>query len=103
MPSCALERAQIILYRIKRLQDSGKLSENIPVLIDGGLAIQHTMTYQNQLTFSSEANHNILPKNVTLVPRKKEMSIYLRMNQKLLLLQEEWVRLEQLKFGFRQD
>lgn len=85
VPSCALERAQIILYKIKRLQDSGKLSENIPVLIDGGLAIQHTMTYQNQLTFSSEANHNILPKNVTLVPRKKRNE-YLSSNEPKIVI-----------------
>lgn len=71
IPVCALERAQIILYKLKRLQVKGKLSTEVPILVDGGLTIQHTMTYQNQLELSPDVSHNILPENVTFIQRKK--------------------------------
>ena len=60
-PAYSLGRAQEVLYRIKQLQDSGKLSKNIPVYLDGKLAIRYTSLYLS-------GNINILPEKKNFLP-----------------------------------
>ena len=64
-PVFSLGRAQEILYVLKKLQDSGKLSENIPIYLDGNLAIQYTNIYTSKKIKLKDGMEEFLPKNLT--------------------------------------
>lgn len=66
----SLGRTQEILYILKRLQNEGKLDENIPVYLDGGLAIKYTNLYAKGELDIKPDMCDFLPKNFTKVEDK---------------------------------
>lgn len=63
----SLGRAQEILYEIKTLQQSGKISSNIPIYFDGKLAIKYTSIYLREKINIKEEMKDFLPDNLTYV------------------------------------
>lgn len=68
-PVFSLGRAQEILYRLKCLQDSGKLDTNIPIYLDGNLAIKYTIMYRIGLVGIREEMRDFLPENFSYVDK----------------------------------
>lgn len=65
----SLARAQEILYILRKLQDEGKLDPNIPIYLDGKLAIKYTNMYaKGELDINPEMC-DFLPENLTWVDK----------------------------------
>lgn len=67
VPVFSLGRAQEILYIIKSLQKSGKISTSIPVYFDGKLAFKYTNIYLKGDLNIKEEMRDFLPDNLTYV------------------------------------
>lgn len=67
----SLDRAQKVLYVLKKMQNSGKLDKNIPIYYDGRLSQRYTnMILQNPKVFSLRPNmQDFLPENLTMVDK----------------------------------
>lgn len=46
IPAFAFGRAQRVLYELRRMQEDGSLSQNIPIYLDGGMAIKVTNRWE---------------------------------------------------------
>lgn len=68
-PVFSLERAQEILYRLKCLQVAGLLDVNIPIYLDGKLAIRYTNMYLHGLVGIREDMMDFLPENFKFVDK----------------------------------
>lgn len=65
----SLGRTQEILHRLKCLQDAGKLDPNIPIYLDGKLAIKYTDMYsKGELDIKPEMI-DFFPQNVVIVDK----------------------------------
>lgn len=68
-PVFSLARAQEILYRLKCLQDSGKLDIQVPIYLDGKLAIRYTNMYLKGIAGIREDMMDFLPENFMFVDK----------------------------------
>ena len=69
-PVFSLERSQEVLYEIKCMQDMGQLSKEVPIYLDGKLAIRYTMLYLNDDSLGiKEEMRNFLPENFNFVDK----------------------------------
>ncbi len=68
-PVFSLGRAQEVLYRLKCLQDSGNLNVNIPIYLDGKLAIRYTNMYKKGFVETREEMLDFLPQNFSFVDK----------------------------------
>ena len=74
-PVFSLGRTQEILYTLKSMQDSGELSEEIPIYLDGKLAIKYTEMYLNDGLDVMPQMRNFLPKNLTFVNKMNRNNV----------------------------
>lgn len=65
----SLGRCQEVLYILKRLQDTGKIDPNIPIYLDGKLAIQYTGKYLKGNLNIREDMKDFLPDNFKYVDK----------------------------------
>lgn len=65
----SLARTQEVLYRLKCLQDSGKLDKNIPIYLDGKLAIKYTKMYAKGTLDIKPEMIDFLPENLSFVDK----------------------------------
>lgn len=65
----SLGRAQEVLYRLKCLQDTGKLDVQIPIYLDGKLAIRYTNLYLGGLAGIKKEMLRFLPENFMYVDK----------------------------------
>ena len=63
VPVFSLGRSQEIMYVLKTMQDEGKLDKNIPIYLDGKLAIRYTEIYKNDGLDNKDECLNFLPEN----------------------------------------
>lgn len=68
-PVFSLGRAQEVLYRLKCLQDDGKLDVHVPIYLDGKLAIRYTNMYLKGLVGIKEDMMDFLPENFMYVDK----------------------------------
>lgn len=68
-PVFSLGRSQEILYRLKCLQIAGALDVNIPIYLDGKLAIRYTNMYLKGLVGIREDMIDFLPENFQFVDK----------------------------------
>lgn len=68
-PVFSLGRSQEILYRLKCLQVAGLLDVNIPIYLDGKLAIRYTNMYLKGLVGIREDMMDFLPENFQFVDK----------------------------------
>jgi metallo-beta-lactamase family protein len=86
VPVFSLGRTQEILYVLKSLQDEGKISTNIPIYLDGKLAIDYTKMYPSLNIKQSMVD--FLPENLQFVEgdkKSKRREIKADMSQKIIL------------------
>lgn len=69
VPVFSLGRAQEILYRLKGLQTSGLLDVQIPIYLDGKLAIRYTNMYRKGFVEFKDDMLDFLPENFTYVDK----------------------------------
>lgn len=67
IPVFSLGRAQEIMYLLKKWQDEGKLSKDIPIYFDGKLGIRYTEIYKAGAIFIKEDCKEFIPENFTYV------------------------------------
>lgn len=71
----SLGRFQEILYKLKNMQDSGKLSTDIPIFADGKLGLKYTRLFlEGRLDLKEEAI-NFLPQNLNFVTKENREEV----------------------------
>lgn len=75
VPVFSLGRTQEILYELKCMQNRGLLSVNIPIYLDGNLAIKYTNWYIKDGLDIKDDMRDFLPKNLTFVDKASRISI----------------------------
>lgn len=70
-------RAQELMYRIRILQDAGKIPKNYPILIDGTTTISYTFRYldRSNIIRMKEDAKNFLPYNIQFVDNKSRPAL----------------------------
>lgn len=84
-PVFSLGRAQEILYELKTLQRSGKLSKDVPIFLDGKLAIKYTEIYRTENLNIKEEMKDFVPENIVFVDKLSRPTILKDENVKLIL------------------
>lgn len=74
-------RAQEILYMLKNMQDSGKISAEIPIKLDGNLAQEYTIAYKN----SDLLKEFELPKNFSYISKENRPEVVMSKKQQIVL------------------
>lgn len=77
-------RAQEVLYEMQRLQESGLLSTEIPIFLDGNLAIKYTERYKNCPDILHHMK-NFLPENFSYVDKDLRESLLYNTESKIIL------------------
>ncbi len=86
VPVFSLGRSQEILYVIKKAQDEGIINSNIPVYLDGELAINYTHIYMHYPSLGIRKNMlDFIPKNIYWVNRKIRPNVVENPDQKIIL------------------
>ena len=81
----SLGRAQEILYVIKKLQDDGKLSKEIPIYFDGKLAQQYTKLYKTENLGLNGKMLDFLPKNLIQVEKSSRAEVLEDTGRKIIV------------------
>lgn len=81
----SLGRAQEILYVLKRMQDDGRLSKEIPIYFDGKLAHQYTNLYLNVEIGIRDDMKEFLPENLIFVDKNSRPAVIEDEKQKIVL------------------
>lgn len=81
----SLGRAQEILYILKRMQDEGKLSKEIPIYFDGKLAQQYTKLYRTENLGLNGKMIDFLPENLNYVYRENRPEVIADTSQKIIV------------------
>lgn len=67
VPVFSLGRSQEIMFILKKWQDEGKLSKDIPIYFDGKLGMRYTRLYTSNSLLMNEDCKEFLPENFTFV------------------------------------
>ena len=84
-PVFSLGRAQEILYVMKKLQEEGLVDTNIPIYLDGNLAIKYTGMYINDGLDIKEEMRDFFPENYKPVFKTERSSILYNNDPKVIL------------------
>ena len=84
-PVFSLGRAQEILYELKTLQQSGRLSKDIPIYLDGKLAIKYTDIYVHGNLDIKDEMKEFLPENLVYVDKLSRPTILKSKDVKFIL------------------
>lgn len=71
------ERAQLLMYRIRKLQDAGKIPKDYPVIIDGPTTISYTFRYLDKWNVIGikEDAVNFLPHHIQFADNKSRPTL----------------------------
>ncbi len=75
-PVFSLGRSQEILYELKCMQDKGKLCTEVPIFLDGTLAIEYTRLYIKCDLGIKEEMKDFLPKNLNFVDKANRNEVF---------------------------
>ena len=84
-PVFAFGRAQEILYRLKCMQEDGRLSPSVPIYLDGKLAIVYTELFMRGKAGIKPVMKNFLPKNIRFVDSDLRQKLFNDCNVKIIL------------------
>lgn len=84
-PVFGFGRAQDVLYRIKCMQDEGRLNPCIPIYLDGKLAINFTELFIKGKAGIKPYMKNFLPKNIKYVDSSFRQKLIYDTNVKIIL------------------
>lgn len=82
-PAFSLGRAQEVLYEIKLMQERGQIAKDIPIYLDGKLAIRYTHLY-DKLDIKEEM-HDFLPNNLNFVDKEIRQKLIADQNAKIIV------------------
>ena len=85
IPVLAQGRAQDVLYLLKQMQENGKISEEIPIYLDGDLAHLYTMMYKSGNLDIDEDKLDFIPKNFHFVDKNSRQGVITSTKQKIVL------------------
>ena len=85
VPVFSLGRAQEILYLLKTMQDKNEISKDIPIYLDGKLAIRYTEIYKRNEISIREDMKNFIPENFSYVSDESRKKIIQEENCKIIL------------------
>ncbi len=85
LPLIAQERVQSTLYKLKMMQEDGRISKDIPMSLDGKLAQTYTNMFRNCDLGLSEDKIDFLPENLTMVDKKNRGQIIGYKGQQIIL------------------
>lgn len=83
IPVFSLGRAQEVLYKLKCMQDSKILDKDIPIFLDGKLAMKYTALYQYKLHIK-ESMKDFIPKNFSFMKNEMRESILKSCGKKII-------------------
>lgn len=81
----SLGRAQECLYELKCMQESEDLDINIPIFLDGNLAIKYTNLYINDGLDIDDSMRDFLPSNLTFVNKENRDKLLSDTDKKIIL------------------
>lgn len=81
----SLGRAQECLYEVKNMQQKGELDINIPIYLDGNLAIKYTNLYLKDELNIDENMRDLLPENLTFVSNESRDQVLSSREKKIIL------------------
>ena len=86
VPVFALGRAQELLYTVKQMQEKGMISDDIPIYLDGKLAIMYTFMYLEELQeYIKPEMRDFLPQNLKLVDKESRKELLQSCECKIIL------------------
>ena len=88
LPALGQGRAQELMYRIRMLQNEGKIPRDYPVRVDGNTTIQYTLRYLDRgdvLGVKNEAR-NFLPMNVQFINSPEDRNFVLSKNSRQIII-----------------
>ena len=85
VPVFSLGRSQEILYELKTMQKEGILSTDIPIYLDGKLAIRYTEIYLKDGLDIKPEMKDFIPENLTYVDRSNRCEVLKDINTKIIL------------------
>lgn len=81
----SIGRTQEILYELKKMQDNGELDSQIPIYLDGSLAVKYTGLYlSGKLNIKNDLKY-FLPKNLEFVDLKSRERVLDDESKKIIL------------------
>lgn len=84
-PVFSLGRSQEILYELKTMQDEGTLSKDVPIYLDGKLAIRYTNLYVDDGLNIKPEMRDFLPENLTFVNKASRSDVLNNLERKIIL------------------
>lgn len=81
----SLGRAQEILYELKKMQQRKELDTEIPIYLDGKLAIKYTNLYIKDGLDIKEEMRDFLPENFTFVDKSNRGAVLKDTNRKIIV------------------
>lgn len=84
-PVFSLGRAQEILYELRELQNMKELDVNLPIYLDGKLAINYTSLYTNGKLHIKPSMVDFLPRNLTFVDKTTRDKVLFDRDKKIIL------------------
>lgn len=84
VPVFALARGQEVLYELKRMQERGELSLDIPIYIDGNLFKEYCNLYRYKLNITEEMR-DFYPKNLNDMNSNQREAIVKSKSKKIIL------------------
>ncbi len=86
IPVFAFERAQLVMLKLKELQNSMLLDKKIPIYLDGELAIKYTGIYQKLKFMFYKNAREFFPENFKFVTSQEMRLSLMNMHEKKILL-----------------
>ncbi len=84
-PVFSLGRSQEILYELRCMQDKGELDKNIPIYLDGKLAIKYTSLHYTDGLDVKEEMRDFLPTNYSVVNKTNRSDVLKDTDPKVIL------------------
>lgn len=84
IPVFALARGQEVLYELKKMQERGVLSTDIPIFIDGKLFLDYCHLYRHSLNIADEMR-DFYPKNMNVMNKDHREEIIRSRAKKIIL------------------
>lgn len=84
-PVFSLGRAQEILYELRELQNMKELDVNLPIYLDGKLAINYTNLYTGGKLHIKPSMVDFLPRNLTFVDKTTRDKVLFDRDKKIIL------------------
>ena len=85
MPVFAQERAQGMLFMLKCMQNTGKISKRIPIRLDGSLAQEYTKLYMASELLKKFNKNDFLPENFEFISKENREMILANEDQQIIL------------------